>query len=183
MTDPELIHFVQAQDEVRRAVVAELSAGRKRTHWMWFVFPQLTGLARSSMEERYAIRDLEQARRYLADPTLGERLRLIAQAGANFEDRIVGSDREEVRHHRNHERLGDRLIEADRQWPVQVGVWLDLDRHELMPRYLSHRTEDPIVQCSFANLGGEVLCDHSDRRNHLSSLSLKVCGAHEASSR
>jgi uncharacterized protein (DUF1810 family) len=75
MTDPELIHFVQAQDEVRRAVVAELSAGRKRTHWMWFVFPQVTGLARSSMAERYAIRDLEQARRYLADPTLGERLR------------------------------------------------------------------------------------------------------------
>ena len=67
MTDPELIHFVQAQDEVRRAVVAELSAGRKRTHWMWFVFPQLTGLGRSSMAERYAIRDLEQLQSIIAD--------------------------------------------------------------------------------------------------------------------
>jgi uncharacterized protein (DUF1810 family) len=60
---------------VRRQVVEELTAGRKQTHWMWFVFPQLAGLGDSAMAERYAIRDLDQARRYLADSVLGDRLR------------------------------------------------------------------------------------------------------------
>jgi uncharacterized protein (DUF1810 family) len=53
----------------------ELTKGRKRTHWMWFIFPQLEGLGHSSMAQRYAICDLDQARRYLADPLLGSRLR------------------------------------------------------------------------------------------------------------
>ena len=113
---------------------------------------------------------------------LGEHCGLIAQAGANFEDHVVRFELEQVRHHRNHERLRDRLIEADRQWPVQVSVWLDLDRHELVPRHFGHCPEDPIVQRGLANLGGKVLRDHSDRRNHLSSLFLKICDAHEASS-
>jgi uncharacterized protein (DUF1810 family) len=56
-------------------VVEELTAGNKRTHWMWFIFPQIAGLGHSPMAERYAIRDLDQAKRYLDDPTLGERLR------------------------------------------------------------------------------------------------------------
>ena len=56
-------------------VVEELTAGNKRTHWMWFIFPQIAGLGHSIMAERYAIRDLDQAKRYLDDPTLGERLR------------------------------------------------------------------------------------------------------------
>jgi len=56
-------------------VVEELTAGNKRTHWMWFIFPQIAGLGHSTMAERYAIRDLDQAKRYLDDPTLGERLR------------------------------------------------------------------------------------------------------------
>lgn len=56
-------------------VVEELTAGSKRTHWMWFIFPQIAGLGHSTMAERYAIRDLDQAKRYLDDPTLGERLR------------------------------------------------------------------------------------------------------------
>ena len=53
----------------------ELIEGRKQTHWMWFIFPQLAGLGHSSMARRYAICDLDQARRYLAHPTLGSRLR------------------------------------------------------------------------------------------------------------
>ena len=58
-------------------VVEELTAGNKRTHWMWFIFPQIAGLGHSTMAERYAIRDLDQAKRYLDDPTLGERLRTM----------------------------------------------------------------------------------------------------------
>lgn len=74
MTEADLIHFLNAQAQVYRQVVEELTDGRKQTHWMWFVFPQLSGLGHSSMAQRYAIRDIDQARRYLADPILGNRL-------------------------------------------------------------------------------------------------------------
>ncbi|MGA8918243.1 MAG: DUF1810 domain-containing protein [Pseudolabrys sp.] len=75
MTEADLVRFVEAQAQVYRQVVDELTDGRKRTHWMWFIFPQLTGLGHSVMAQRYAIHDLDQARRYLADPILGSRLR------------------------------------------------------------------------------------------------------------
>jgi uncharacterized protein (DUF1810 family) len=75
MTDPDLIRFLDAQDQIFGQVVDELTLGRKQTHWMWFVFPQIIGLGRSAMAQHYAIRDLDQARRYLADPVLGLRLR------------------------------------------------------------------------------------------------------------
>jgi len=75
VTDPDLIHFVDAQAQVYGRVIEELTNGRKQTHWMWFIFRQLTGLGHSVLAQRYAIRDLEQARRYLADPILGSRLR------------------------------------------------------------------------------------------------------------
>jgi uncharacterized protein (DUF1810 family) len=77
MPDPDLIRFLDAQDEVYDQVVAELTNGRKRTHWMWFIFPQLAGLGQSAMAQYYAIRDLNQAQRYLADPILGPRLRQV----------------------------------------------------------------------------------------------------------
>ncbi len=75
MTETDLIRFVDAQAQVYRRVVEELTDGRKQTHWMWFIFPQLSGLGHSAMAQRYAIRDMDQARRYLADPILGDRLR------------------------------------------------------------------------------------------------------------
>jgi uncharacterized protein (DUF1810 family) len=75
VTEPDLIRFIDAQAQVYTRVTEELTEGRKRTHWIWFVFPQLIGLGRSAMAQRYAIRDLEQAKRYLADPVLGGRLR------------------------------------------------------------------------------------------------------------
>jgi uncharacterized protein (DUF1810 family) len=75
MTDADLIRFVDAQDQIHAKVVEELTHGRKQTHWMWFIFPQLAGLGRSGMAQHYAIRDLAQAKRYLADPILGQRLR------------------------------------------------------------------------------------------------------------
>ncbi|GHE12066.1 DUF1810 domain-containing protein [Klenkia taihuensis] len=70
-----LERFVQAQDEVWDDVLAELRAGRKRTHWMWFVFPQVAGLGRSSTAQHYAVADLAEARAYLEHPVLGARLR------------------------------------------------------------------------------------------------------------
>jgi uncharacterized protein (DUF1810 family) len=74
MTDADLLRFVNAQAEVYSQVIEELADGSKRTHWMWFIFPQLTGLGHSAMAQRYAIRDLDHARRYLANPILGSRL-------------------------------------------------------------------------------------------------------------
>jgi uncharacterized protein (DUF1810 family) len=75
MTDPfNLDRFVAAQDPVLSQVRAELLAGCKRTHWMWFVFPQLLGLGRSDTARHYALASLEEARAYLAHPLLGPRL-------------------------------------------------------------------------------------------------------------
>ena len=75
MSDPFDLHrFVEAQEPVWNAVRGELRHGRKRTHWMWFVFPQLAGLGHSAMARRYAIGSLAEARAYLAHPVLGPRL-------------------------------------------------------------------------------------------------------------
>ncbi|MGK6307769.1 DUF1810 domain-containing protein [Variovorax sp. DT-64] len=71
----ELQRFVDAQAPVIDAVRRELRDGRKRSHWMWFVFPQLAGLGRSAMAQRYAIASPAEARAYLAHPLLGPRLR------------------------------------------------------------------------------------------------------------
>jgi uncharacterized protein (DUF1810 family) len=75
MTDSDLIRFLDAQAQTYAQAVEELAKGCKQTHWMWFIFPQLAGLGQSAMAQHYAIRDLDQARRYLADPILGYRLR------------------------------------------------------------------------------------------------------------
>lgn len=75
VSDADLIRFVNAQAGVYRQVVDELTKGQKRSHWMWFIFPQLAGLGHSAMAQRYAIRDLDEARRYLANSILGNRLR------------------------------------------------------------------------------------------------------------
>lgn len=66
--------FTEAQDKVFAAVRAELRAGRKRTHWMWFIFPQLAGLGGSPMARLYALSGIAEARAYLAHPVLGPRL-------------------------------------------------------------------------------------------------------------
>jgi len=72
----QLDRFRIAQDthETYERALSELRAGRKGTHWMWFVFPQLEGLGRSATSQRYAIRSLAEARSYLRDPVLGKRL-------------------------------------------------------------------------------------------------------------
>ena len=76
MSDPyDLQRFVDAQAPVIAEVTAELRAGRKRTHWMWFVFPQLRGLGVSATAARFGIASLAEARAYLDHPLLGPRLR------------------------------------------------------------------------------------------------------------
>ena len=84
--DPfDLQRFIDAQARIIEDVLAELRAGRKRTHWMWFVFPQIAGLGSSAMAVRYAISSPAEACAYLAHPVLGDRLRecvrLVVAAG------------------------------------------------------------------------------------------------------
>ncbi|WP_338737641.1 DUF1810 domain-containing protein [Haloplanus salilacus] len=75
MSDPhDLQRFVAAQDPVIEQVKSELRSGRKRTHWMWFVFPQVAGLGSSEMARRYAISSRAEAEAYLSHPVLGPRL-------------------------------------------------------------------------------------------------------------
>ena len=93
--DPfDLKRFVDAQDPVYRGVVAELRSGRKRTHWMWFVFPQLRGLGHSPMADYYGISSIAEARAYLDHDLLGPRLhectRLVNQVQGRSIEEIFG---------------------------------------------------------------------------------------------
>ena len=101
----DLDRFVAAQDAggTYDRALAELRAGRKTTHWMWFVFPQIAGLGQSAMARRYAIASLDEARAYLRHPVLGARLRaavdaLLAQpASAQAIDVLGGIDTMKLR--------------------------------------------------------------------------------------
>jgi uncharacterized protein (DUF1810 family) len=91
MTDPfELQRFVNAQAPVYAQVMSELRSGRKRSHWMWFVFPQIAGLGHSPMAHRYAIASREEALAYLEHPTLGPRLRECTQTLCGIDGRSIG---------------------------------------------------------------------------------------------
>ena len=83
----ELERFSSAQSRVYDQALSELRAGRKRSHWMWFIFPQIRGLGHSPTSLHYAIRDLEEARAYMAHPVLGPRLRECAEAVMEVEGR------------------------------------------------------------------------------------------------
>ncbi len=90
MNDPYgLARFVAAQDAggTYQHAVAELRAGRKTGHWMWFVFPQIAGLGRSPTSQWYSISSLDEARAYLDHPVLGQRLRECARILAELTDR------------------------------------------------------------------------------------------------
>jgi len=83
----DLERFVRAQAPMYAAVLDELRAGRKRSHWMWFIFPQIAGLGHSEMAQRYAIASADEAAAYLAHPLLGARLRECASIVASHDDR------------------------------------------------------------------------------------------------
>jgi uncharacterized protein (DUF1810 family) len=78
--------FIKAQDKVYDTIISELESGHKRTHWIWFIFPQIQGLGRSETAKFYAIRDKEEAEEYLNHPILGKRLiecsTIVANASA-----------------------------------------------------------------------------------------------------
>jgi uncharacterized protein (DUF1810 family) len=76
----DLDRFVAAQDGVYPQALAELERGAKRSHWMWFIFPQIAGLGQSAMARTYAIAGADEARAYLAHPVLGPRLMAVTQA-------------------------------------------------------------------------------------------------------
>jgi uncharacterized protein (DUF1810 family) len=83
----DLERFVSAQRSSYDRALAEIVAGRKRSHWMWYVFPQLAGLGVSAMSRRYAIVSLEEADAYLRHPVLGPRLRACAEAALGVDGR------------------------------------------------------------------------------------------------
>jgi uncharacterized protein (DUF1810 family) len=90
-----LQRFIQAQDPIYAQVTSELAGGRKRSHWMWFIFPQLTGLGFSAMAQRYGISGREEAAAYAVHPVLGRRLRecttlVLNVAGSRAHD-VFGS--------------------------------------------------------------------------------------------
>ena len=96
MSDPfDLQRFVDAQSDTYEQALAELRAGAKRSHWMWFVFPQVAGLGRSPTAQRYAISGLDEARAYLADPVLGPRLvecaRVLTELTGRSAEQVFGS--------------------------------------------------------------------------------------------
>jgi uncharacterized protein (DUF1810 family) len=84
---PELERFVAAQETIYPRALAELRAGDKRSHWMWFIFPQISGLGHSAMAQRYALGGLGEAREYLAHPQLGPRLAQCTDAMIGWADR------------------------------------------------------------------------------------------------
>ena len=95
MDDPfDLARFVAAQEGSYDRALAEIRRGRKTSHWMWYVFPQLAGLGRSAMAQHYAFRSTGEARAYLAHPLLGARLRECIAALAALEqadaERVFG---------------------------------------------------------------------------------------------
>ena len=83
----DLSRFLQAQQDDYEQALSEIASGRKRTHWMWYIFPQLDGLAFSSTSKRYSIKSLDEARAYLDHPILGPRLLECAEAVVRLEDR------------------------------------------------------------------------------------------------
>ncbi len=88
MTDVYNLHrFLDAQQPVYDAVLDELRAGRKSSHWIWFIFPQISGLGRSGPAQQFAITSLKEAKAYLQHPILGPRLRACTQLVLNVEGR------------------------------------------------------------------------------------------------
>ena len=85
MASNDLTRFVKAQQQSYSTALREVRNGRKVSHWMWYIFPQLRGLGMSSTAQYYGIRDLDEARAYLSDPFLGPNLTEISQALLNPE--------------------------------------------------------------------------------------------------
>jgi len=89
-----LKRFVAAQEKIFPTVIGELKAGKKRSHWMWFIFPQIDGLGRTETAKSYAIKSLDEAKAYIAHPLLGKRLQecteLVMEIDGKLANEIFG---------------------------------------------------------------------------------------------
>jgi uncharacterized protein (DUF1810 family) len=123
----DLERFVRAQDPVWTTVTAELRRGRKTSHWIWFVFPQVADLGLSDMSRRYAIDSLAEARRYLAHPVLGPRLReatgLLLQHGGRDATDVLGDI--DARKVRSSMTLFGRAAPDERSFGEVLARWYD----------------------------------------------------------
>lgn len=138
MDDPfNLSRFVAAQDGIYDVALSEIRSGRKRSHWMWFVFPQIAGLGSSPMSTRYAIASAEEARAYLGHPVLGARYRECVGAL----QRLPESNAEEVFGHIDAQKLRSSLtlfsaIRHDSLFEAALNRWFDGRRDEATLRFL-----------------------------------------------
>jgi uncharacterized protein (DUF1810 family) len=149
MTDSfDLERFVRAQDAfgAYAQALAELRAGRKTGHWMWFVFPQVAGLGQSAMAQRYAVSGLPEARAYLAHPVLGRRLLECAEVLDGLDE----SDPQQVLGHIDAVKLRSSMTLFERAVTVQRGTHDTLDTSD---------TQDTEDHSGAADLFGRVL-DH-----------------------
>lgn len=93
--EQDLSRFIKAQDSSYEEALSEIKSGRKRSHWMWYIFPQYKGLGFSEASKYYSINDLDEAKRFLNHPILGERLKLITKEllilNENNANKVFGS--------------------------------------------------------------------------------------------
>jgi uncharacterized protein (DUF1810 family) len=93
--EQDLNRFIKAQENSFAEALSEIKSGRKRSHWMWYTFPQFKGLGFSETSKYYSIKDLDEAERYLSHPILGERLKLITKEllilNENNANKVFGS--------------------------------------------------------------------------------------------
>ena len=139
-TDPyDLQRFVDAQEPVISRVKDELRSGRKRSHWMWFVFPQVEGLGSSRMARRYAIGSRAEADAYLAHPVLGPRLRECTELANGIEGRsaieIFGSP--DDKKFRSSMTLFEAVADDPTPFEAALERYYDGDRDGATLRYLS----------------------------------------------
>ena len=147
MTDSfDLERFVRAQDAfgAYAQALAELRAGRKTGHWMWFVFPQVAGLGQSAMAQRYAVSGLPEARAYLAHPVLGRRLLECAEVLDGLDE----SDPQQVLGHIDAVKLRSSMTLFER------AAGDDLEKAELFGRVLHHYFGGRRDAATLGNVGG-----------------------------
>jgi uncharacterized protein (DUF1810 family) len=87
ITENDLNRFIEAQQNIYPQVLEEIRSGRKSTHWMWFIFPQIEGLGHSSTAKYYSIKSIEEAKKYIGHPVLGKRLLECSNTLLNIDDK------------------------------------------------------------------------------------------------
>lgn len=144
MDDPyNLARFVAAQDGIYDVALSEIRSGRKQSHWMWFVFPQIAGLGSSPMSARYAISSVNEARAYLDHPLLGYRYRECVKALQSLPGRIA----EEVFGRIDAQKLQSSLtlfsaMRDEALFETALDRWFDGRRDEATLRILEEQGRD-----------------------------------------